>query len=359
MKTLSFSIDNYRSFFESQNVEMKEKCLIITGQNNAGKSNILRASTLIYNDYDVGDFVDLSYDLHDKNKGYIGFSLFADNDSAVMRSLSSRSNTFANFFSQNAPIEIPYTISHHQIALDTDKLSKNLDRIIDQGADLYISRDINAGYSDRAYNIIAIAGRLDIRREKIIGTIYVPAFRHITQPGTPLHSFNAHRIPGQTISPENIVTTLQGFDRPSAGRLSDKQKMRSIESFLSHCLDERMSIEVVNDRSAIYIITSYGQHDLRSLGSGIEQLLIIGTAGVGFEDKLVLIEEPELHLHPRVQRRMIDYFRERTSNRFMITTHSASIVDSGTADVIHVRYDGHKSHVSSLAVRAHLGSLAS
>ncbi len=74
-----------------------------------------------------------------------------------------------------------------------------------------------------------------------------------------------------------------------------------------------------------------GKFGLNQLGTGVSQILpvivlsLLGTQGNG---RLVMIEQPELHLHPDLQRALADFFSilSRTKARFLIETHSEYLV---------------------------------
>lgn len=56
-------------------------------------------------------------------------------------------------------------------------------------------------------------------------------------------------------------------------------------------------------------------------------------------DRLFLLDEPELHLHPDLQRRMLAYMRERAARdriQFILITHSPTILDEATDDELFV-----------------------
>ncbi len=62
---------------------------------------------------------------------------------------------------------------------------------------------------------------------------------------------------------------------------------------------------------------------LRDVGCGIEQVLPIIVQGI--TGKLICIEQPELHLHPRMQADLMDYFID-SEKQWVIETHSEALM---------------------------------
>ncbi|MEO8353287.1 MAG: DUF3696 domain-containing protein [Chthoniobacteraceae bacterium] len=68
----------------------------------------------------------------------------------------------------------------------------------------------------------------------------------------------------------------------------------------------------------------------RDVGTGISQLLPVLVNAAGSEERLIMIEQPELHLHPALQAELGDVFIEsalgENKNTFLIETHSEHLI---------------------------------
>lgn len=74
----------------------------------------------------------------------------------------------------------------------------------------------------------------------------------------------------------------------------------------------------------------WASRSLASVGVGVSQLLPILIAGLLAPDgALLLIEQPELHLHPRAQARLSEFFwgLSQTGRRCLIETHSEALIN--------------------------------
>jgi energy-coupling factor transporter ATP-binding protein EcfA2 len=135
-------------------------------------------------------------------------------------------------------------------------------------------------------------------------------------------------------SDTGVVRTL---DSLRDGRLEERDRFRSIKEFLTKLIYPDCPIEKIeiifpvkqrNDRYSRELeIDLAGQIlPLSHFGSGVEQLLAMATEVVRYgPGKIVLIEEPEAHFHPDLQRKFIKFLKENNpglKHQYLIATHS-------------------------------------
>jgi hypothetical protein len=68
-------------------------------------------------------------------------------------------------------------------------------------------------------------------------------------------------------------------------------------------------------------------YEADAMGLGLRDLLYMMAIASFPDTKIVLLEEPESHLHPELQRRLLNFFSEQDNKLFFITTHSNVFLD--------------------------------
>ncbi|MDR1980272.1 MAG: AAA family ATPase [Tannerellaceae bacterium] len=91
-------------------------------------------------------------------------------------------------------------------------------------------------------------------------------------------------------------------------------------------LSKDIRAEKDNDRYVVKVINHYGvESTIRQVGFGISQVLPIIVEGLRMDKNgLLILEQPEIHLHPKVQSLLFDfiYSMSLTGKQFLIETHS-------------------------------------
>ena len=88
----------------------------------------------------------------------------------------------------------------------------------------------------------------------------------------------------------------------------------------------KLSIE--GNRGAISI--TLDNHNITDIGFGVSQILPILTQGLYMsKDETLLIEQPEIHLHPKMELAMADFLIElaKSERNLIVETHSDHIIN--------------------------------
>jgi len=363
----AFTFSGYRSFTTAAVVAPLNQVNIFIGQNNSGKSNILRFLHEVYShalesaqsgkgnvnikpedvpqgqspygQFTIGFGMQIGGRLYDQALKAIPGGVRSLADTVFRMPLFTNGTDFAYFnyrCANNSPVAmLPNLVA--EITTTTTLSVSDWEKASAALANTSSSGSVSFNVQQVVPRIIPI--HLFAQRPFSL----IADTRKIGGAGVADRGYSGH----------GIIEQLAALQNPPYNEQSKRELFEKINEFVRGVLgNDTALLEIPYDRTMIVVHMDGKTLPLSSLGTGIHEVIMMAVQATLLQNQVVCIEEPETHLHPTLQKQLMGYLL-RTNNQYFISTHSVHLLDTAEASIFHVRLEEGSSTIEHLETDSH------
>jgi predicted ATP-dependent endonuclease of OLD family len=359
MKLIDIKLTNFKklSNLPERTISFKEDITVLVGANNAGKTSILKSIQKLFRTEEINPAKDLNYLVEDGNliieatltlteeqwKSFLRISLGTSNiplDSIDIYNIAKK------------VVDSSITLKHH-LSYIKRKLSSNFNT-----ADL--SESVYANFDKNEIRIIQNA--LDKfaysdTYEVYNSPLYLDSKGEIQEEEKfiPLNEIKSQRGKGNKV---NIRGLLYALKKEDPKQFADFKK-RLLEIFTElEDMDVRNNEELGQFELVLYEkLKKNGDsklvdYDIKNVGQGMQTLVLMLSNILLLKPSIVLMDEPEVHMHPSLIKEFVKYIKQlSTETQFIITTHSVVLMNEvGLDKLFSLKYEVEQKGVIAIPV---------
>lgn len=326
MKIRKLRLQNFRGF-EDKTFDFSDQFNVLIGDNGTGKTSVLSALATAFSPF-IGQFISTSTEI-------------PQDDVRRLRQRSGQTITLEPQYPVVIACEVFFIDKNYKWDLTRHSADSMFEGHITERHNVYMwsqGNPLNLGGDKTFAPLIAYYGT-----GRLWGTSREEAIEW-DKPGSRFEGYEG------CLDPAPNATSLLGWlKRQEAIALQDKAAsgvFKAVTQAIAQCMegwggvfydfkeDDLIAISVDDSRALPFRMLSDGERNMLAMVADIarraailnphlEERALAETPGI------VLIDELDLHLHPRWQRRVVDNLRETFPNlQFIATTHSPFIIQS-------------------------------
>jgi putative ATP-dependent endonuclease of the OLD family len=364
MNIKNISIKNFRNFKDFK-IDFSDGFQTIIGENNIGKSNLYWAIRLVLDR-------DLSYNSRNLDlKDFYGFRKEIEIDDHIVISIELYSEnlasfpTFHSFKTSNNTARITYLFAHKNKFIDDDELPENIE-LSQFKWQLFASGNV------LEIDEILKLDKINFRDLDGINLYYINAFRNIN---SDLHGSTKSLLSKycqSRIDAKSELESVKTILKASSNDLNDLEFIPDIADNIQkkgyNIAGEYFSFPISISFLSNYDVDAWSQLNLfyspeagnnvpiHTLGLGQKNILYLSLFIAELENSsnkheinILLIEEPEAHLHPQLQKILFSNLNDLKTTQVFMTSHSTHIASDCNYKNLNILFKNIKKDVKSFS----------